>query len=102
VEPGAAFVASAFELELPAGAASLHLEHADGSRERVADWTVPGTPLSQPRLLVDGSMVEVFPGTPTTLTTRAYPGVGSRWRVDTEAPSPVPGHLLARPAAEPV
>lgn len=33
------------------------------------------------RVFVDGSLIEVFCGDGTTLTTRAYPGEGSRWRL---------------------
>lgn len=33
------------------------------------------------RIYVDGSLVEVFAADGSTVTTRAYPGVGSRWRL---------------------
>jgi hypothetical protein len=34
------------------------------------------------RALVDGSLIEVFPGSGTPRTLRAYPVEGSYWRVE--------------------
>lgn len=74
----------AFEIELPhdAGDAELWLVHPDGE-ELVGKWQVPGRVVQSPRILVDGSLVEVFPGRPQSHTTRGYPGPESRWRVTT-------------------
>lgn len=71
-----------FEAELGRGAGRLLLEHADGTSEVVASWDVPAEPVATPRLFVDGSLVEVFPGQAASHTTRAYPRAGSRWRID--------------------
>jgi hypothetical protein len=79
---GVPFAATAFDVELPAGChAELWLVHGDG-HELVARWSSPAAPVVPPRLLVDGSLVEVFPGGPQSLTTRGYPRPGSRWRLD--------------------
>jgi hypothetical protein len=42
----------------------------------------PGTP----RILVDGSMVEIFDGSATAFTTRAYPARTSRWVLRCDRP----------------
>ncbi|MBM2622023.1 glycoside hydrolase family 32 protein [Actinoplanes sp. LDG1-06] len=47
----------------------------------VAEFEVPASPLVPPRLFLDGSMVEIFDGTATPFTTRAYPTHSSRWHV---------------------
>ncbi|QWZ07886.1 glycoside hydrolase family 32 protein [Nocardioides panacis] len=88
--PGRPFRAAAYEVELAAGTRSeLWLVHADGTSEPVARWETPAEPLQPPRLLVDGSMVEIFAGGPESCTTRGYPRPGSRWRLD------VPGTVTA-------
>jgi beta-fructofuranosidase len=74
----------AFEVELPPGPGALWLVHPD-REELVTEWTVPPEPVTQPRVLVDGSMVEVFAGGPRPLTTRGYPTRGSHWRVTSSA-----------------
>jgi beta-fructofuranosidase len=79
VAPGEPFAARAFDVELDA-AASLWL--CDGDEERLVAEITPGR-LAPPRILVDGSLVEVFPGGPTAFTTRAYPTAASRWLVRT-------------------
>jgi beta-fructofuranosidase len=90
------FASSAFDVELPAGSdAELWLVHEDREDELVARWTSPEEPVVPPRLLVDGSLVEVFPGGPASLTTRGYPRAGSRWRLDARAP--VTAWTLGRP-----
>ncbi len=68
---------------------------------RCACWTTAlmrwpsaaeGTPSDPVRILVDGSMVEVF-HRGASHTTRAYPGAGSRWVVEGTA---VTGYRLGR------
>jgi beta-fructofuranosidase len=88
VEPGQPIHDLAFEVELPpsAGDCALWLVRATGP-ELVAEWTVPPRSVVAPRVLVDGSMVEIFPGGPRSLTTRAYPTGSSQWRVTTGSDS---------------
>jgi beta-fructofuranosidase len=75
-EPGVGFRVPAFEVEAT-GSVQLYL--ADAGREvLVADVAPNGT--TPARVLVDGSLVEVFAG-PTTTTTRAYPSATSAWVV---------------------
>ncbi|MBL7254252.1 glycoside hydrolase family 32 protein [Actinoplanes sp. LDG1-01] len=47
----------------------------------VAEFDVPASPLVPPQLFLDGSMVEIFDGTATPCTTRAYPTGTSRWQI---------------------
>ena len=47
------------------------------------------SPASPPRVLVDGSMVEVFDGGPAPFTTRAYPTPTSRWVIRLGRPAPL-------------
>lgn len=70
----------AWDVELPpdAGDAALVLRTADRDVV-VSAWSVPGLPVQQPRVLLDGSMVEIFPGGPRPITTRAYPTDASVW-----------------------
>ena len=99
VLPGVPFAAAAFDVELPSGRdAALWLVHDDGD-ELVERWSSPAVPVVPPRLLVDGSLVEVFPGGPRSLTTRGYPGAGSRWRLDLTGActGPVPAWSLGLP-----
>jgi beta-fructofuranosidase len=88
VDSGVAFSASAFDIELgsDAGAASLWLID-DAGKRLVAEIDVSSTPLTQPRILVDGSIVEVFDGSATPFTTRAYPTSTSRWMLHVEQPT---------------
>jgi beta-fructofuranosidase len=79
-EPGTGFQAPAFEVVLT-GPAQLYLTDA-GTDVLVADVTPHGATPS--RILVDGSLVEVFAG-PTPSTTRAYPSPTSSWVVRAEA-----------------
>jgi hypothetical protein len=61
----------------------------DGPDEHlVAEIDVATPAVVPPRILVDGSMVEVFDGLAIPYTTRAYPTATSRWLL-----------RLARPAA---
>lgn len=71
----------AFEVALPPGRGQLSLVTNDGREQHIAEWVVPEQPIGDPTLLVDGSLVELFPGTPTSHTTRAYPTTSCRWRV---------------------
>jgi beta-fructofuranosidase len=81
------FAAAAFDVELPAGRTELWL--VDGPDEHlVAEIDVAEPAVVPPRILVDGSMVEIFDGSATPYTTRAYPTARSRWLL-----------RLARPAA---
>jgi beta-fructofuranosidase len=72
------FAAAAFDVELAPGEAELWL--LDGDDERlVAEIDVADPAMVPPRILVDGSMVEIFDGSATPYTTRAYPTATSRW-----------------------
>ena len=94
VDPGESFEAAAFELSVDAGPAGLVLVHAPGDEELVARWDEP----TRCRLLVDGSMVEAFPGGGLPHTTRGYPRAGSRWRVDAPRGGSLSGWHLAGPS----
>ncbi|MBU2666388.1 glycoside hydrolase family 32 protein [Actinoplanes bogorensis] len=65
-----------FEALLGPGPAELWLDDT-----LVAEFEVPASALQPPRVLVDGSMVEIFDGTATPYTTRAYPTATSRWHI---------------------
>lgn len=82
--PRVAFTTKAFELE-STGALRLYL------RDSVQDLLVAQT-TGPARILVDGSMVEIFSG-PAPATTRAYPGTTGGWVVEAE-PGDVTGYLL--------
>lgn len=74
--PGVGFVAAAFEIQTE-GAVELHLVD-QGSESLVIQADASA---SQPaRVLVDGSLIEVFAG-PTPTTRRAYPRAGSAWMI---------------------
>ena len=79
------FRAGAFEVT---GTAGVQLLLADEGREVLVAETAPTGAADPGRLLVDGSLVEVFAG-PTPLTTRAYPTATSRWLVRTGDPAAV-------------
>ncbi len=87
IEPGEPFEAAAFELEFPPSGTHMSLWLLDGEGETLAlEWTPRLGPVTQPRLLVDGSMIELFDGGPASRTTRAYPGPrGGWWRLRTAA-----------------
>jgi sucrose-6-phosphate hydrolase SacC (GH32 family) len=87
--PAEPFTAAAFDVELPpdAGRTSLWLLD-DAHGQMVAEFEPqdgPGTP----RILVDGSMVEIFDGSATAFTTRAYPNRSSQWVVRCDRPVPL-------------
>jgi beta-fructofuranosidase len=87
---GVPFTAAAFDVELgnDTGQASLWL--VDDADERlVAEVDLPPDPVVPPRILVDGSMVEIFDGEPTAFTTRAYPTTTSMWILRLARPGPV-------------
>lgn len=79
-----------FEVELGPGAGSLSLVDGDGDSAGdegvVVRWDVPTDPQQVPRVLVDGSLIEVFDGGPRPCTVRAYPTVTSRWVLRGEPP----------------
>ena len=79
-QPGVGFQAAAFEVE-STGPVQLYLADA-GGEVLVAD--VAPHPAAATRILIDGSLVEVFAGT-TPMTTRAYPSRTSTWVVHAEA-----------------
>jgi beta-fructofuranosidase len=83
---GRPFAAAAFDVELsPAvGRASLWL--VEGPDEQVVAEVELRDGVGTARILVDGSMVEIFDGSATAFTTRAYPTDNSRWvlRCDAE------------------
>ena len=80
VIPEKEFVASAFDIALSpgTGSASLWL-NSPHSEQLVAEFEVPSSPASQPRILVDGPVIEVFDGSGVPFTTRAYPTIDSAW-----------------------
>ena len=81
--------AAAFDVELQSDAARASLRLADGPNEQlVADVSLHEGPVA-PRILVDGSMVEIFDGTGTAFTTRAYPTATSRWILRLGHPVPL-------------
>ena len=68
------FTAVAYDVELPADAGRVELWLVGAGDDRlVAEIDVAPSPVVPPRILVDGSMIEVFDGTATPYTTRAYP-----------------------------
>ena len=76
----------AFEL-IAAGSAKLVL--ADGGTETVVASVDVG------RILVDGSLVEIFPADHTPATERAYPTASSRFKIYADMSTPVTVHRLA-------
>ncbi|MDQ3416386.1 MAG: GH32 C-terminal domain-containing protein, partial [Actinomycetota bacterium] len=99
ITAGEPFEAAAFELDLSdvAGPMSLWLvDHADAGRDEllVAELQPAATLPIEPRVLVDGSIVEIFDGGPVARTVRAYPTATSRWVVRTACGRQVRGWLL--------
>jgi beta-fructofuranosidase len=85
---GRPFAVAAFDVELDPAAGQASLWLADGANERlVAEVDVPPNPVVPPRILVDGSMIEIFDGGPTAFTTRAYPTATSRWTLRLARPT---------------
>jgi beta-fructofuranosidase len=90
VRAGEAFAAAAFDCAVPADAGRLTLLLVDDGREElVAERDLSPAPVSPSRVLVDGSMVEVFDGGPAPFTTRAYPAPTSRWVIRLGRPAPL-------------
>jgi beta-fructofuranosidase len=80
--------AAAFDIEPPPDAGRVELWLLDdGDEHLVAEIDVADPAMVSPRILVDGSMVEVFDGSPTPYTTRAYPSATSRWLLRTARPA---------------
>jgi beta-fructofuranosidase len=89
------FTAAAFDIERPPPASGASLWLLDATEERlVADISIPSAPLTPPRILVDGSIVEIFDGSPTPFTTRAYPTATSTWMLRLQRPAPVSAWVL--------
>jgi beta-fructofuranosidase len=90
VVPGEPFTAAAVDVEFDGAPGRAALWLVDGPRDLlVAEWDVRPEPLVRPRLLVDGSMIEIFDGGPTAYTTRAYPTATSAWVLRLARPAPV-------------
>jgi beta-fructofuranosidase len=84
------FAAAAYEVGLHPDAQRATLWLVDGGDEQfVAEIDVAASPVVQPRILVDGSMIEIFDGTATAYTTRAYPTMTSRWLLRLARPAPM-------------
>jgi hypothetical protein len=90
IAPSQPFTATAYDVELHPDArrATLWLMD-DGEEQLVAEVDVAAFPVVQPRILVDGSMIEVFDGTAAAYTTRAYPTRTSRWLLRLAQPAPI-------------
>ena len=97
--PDQPFTAVAYDVELPADAGRVELWLVGAGDDRlVAEIDVAPSPVVPPRILVDGSMIEVFDGTATPYTTRAYPTTTSRWLLRTARPAALRAwHLGAEP-----
>jgi beta-fructofuranosidase len=90
VVSGVPFKATAFDVELGREAGQASLSLVDGADERpVAEVDLSPDPVVPPRILVDGSMVEIFDGGPTAFTTRAYPTTTSGWVLRLARPGPL-------------
>ena len=86
--PDQPFTAVAYDVELPPDAGRVELWLVGAGDDRiVAAIDVAPSPVIPPRILVDGSMIEVFDGTATPYTTRAYPTTTSRWLLRTARPA---------------
>ena len=90
VRSGEPFAATAFDCMLPPNAQRMSLWRVDRAGEHlVTERHLPTAPLTPPRILVDGSLIEIFDGGPTPCTTRAYPTMDSRWLVRLATPGPI-------------
>jgi beta-fructofuranosidase len=95
---GTEFSAAAFDVELGAGAGPASLWLVDGGAERpVAEFDLATDPVVPPRILVDGSLVEIFDGGPAPYTTRAYPTATSGWILRLASAAPVTAWRLGLP-----
>jgi beta-fructofuranosidase len=95
-EPGTGFQAAAFEVE---ATGSVRLSLVDAGTEVVL-MDVAAHPTTPTRILVDGSLIEVFAG-PTPSTTRAYPTATSAWVVRAAPGTTVVWRLGTPPEALP-
>jgi beta-fructofuranosidase len=94
---GETFAAAAFDVEVDSAAGQASLWLADGADERlVAEIDLSPDPVVPPRILVDGSMVEIFDGGPMPFTTRAYPTTTSRWILRLARPARLRAWYLGR------
>ena len=94
--PDIPFTANAFDIELRAGAGAASLWLLDDAGQRlVAECDIGAAPLAQPRILVDGSMVEIFDGSGIASTTRAYPTTTSAWMLSVARADDVSAWMLA-------
>jgi beta-fructofuranosidase len=84
LDPAGAISAPAFDCVLPPGPGRVTLTLDD-----VEVASVETGQLDPPRILVDGSLVEIFPGGPAAYTTRAYPRAGSHWRIRLDRPGEI-------------
>jgi beta-fructofuranosidase len=92
---GEPFTAAAFDIEPGSDAGHASLCLVDGSDERlVAEFDLSAAPTVRPRILVDGSIVEIFDGSATPLTTRAYPTATSAWILRLARPAPIAAWTL--------
>jgi beta-fructofuranosidase len=92
---GNPFQAAAFDIEFNSAARSATLALVERDDERpVAQIDLSPTPTMQPRILVDGSIVEIFDGSGASFTTRAYPTAASAWIIRLAQPAPIEGWTL--------
>jgi beta-fructofuranosidase len=90
IESNRAFTATTYDVELDPDVRQVTLCLVDGGDEQlVAEVDLAPSPVVQPRILVDGSMIEIFDGTATAYTTRAYPTMTSRWLLRLAQPAPI-------------
>ena len=88
----AAFSAAAFDIEFGSDAGSASLWLIDDAGKRLVAEIAPSP--ARRRVLVDGSIVEIFDDSAAPLTTRAYPTSTSRWMLQLERPAPVSAWVL--------
>jgi beta-fructofuranosidase len=95
IVPDVPFSATAFDIELSngGGAASLWLLD-DAGEHPVAGLDLAPTAATGARILVDGSIIEVFAAGDIPFTTRAYPSAHSAWRLRVERDIDVSGWTL--------
>jgi len=90
VVAGEAIGATAFDIEIAAGTATLSL--VDGQRSTpVASIQAPA------RILVDGSLVEIFGDGRAPHTARAYPTTTSEWVLRLDRPTSLAAWRLGLP-----
>jgi beta-fructofuranosidase len=97
IVPDQPFAARAYDAELHPDARRATLWLVDeGGEELVAEVDLAASPVVQPRILVDGSMIEIFDGTATSFTTRAYPTTTSRWLLRLAEAAPISAWRLGQ------